>query len=235
MLILPKALPYLVFFWFAAQTFHANAQNFGIMRRYVRMAGIYRDGLVERAAEFVIQVSPWTFVFTCLLNPASSYLGYDIILPSGSIVLPVCLLLWAVTIPAILLYALLEVKALVRDQFVPGRLLAVASGLVVNALAWLLVREIHWGYLIVSTWHALQYIAYVHAFRLNPPPEVDPCRLSAIRHISILLLAGGIMTAVLASAREFLPVLGIAIHLGMNFHHYTSDMLIWRKPAVSKA
>jgi len=232
--VFPAALPYLVFGWFAAQTCHANAQNFGVMRRYVRMAGIYKDGLVDKTAEFIIQVAPWTFVTTCLLSPATRYLGYDIVLPSGDMVFPLCVGLWAVTVPAILLYAALEVRAMFRDETVPGRVLCVVSGLLVNGFAWLFVREVHWGYLIVSTWHALQYIAYVHSFRMSPPPGVEPMRLDALRHIAILLAAGALVMGVMIQAREWIPVLGIAMHLGLNFHHYLSDMLIWRKPASLK-
>ena len=225
-------LPYIVMGWFVAQTFHANAQNYGIMRRYVRMSGHREVKAVDKAAEALIQIIPWTFVTTCMLQPATSFLGYKIILPPGELMIPICIALWTVTLPIFLCYFVLEARALIKKDYVPGRILCVISGLFVNTLAWLVVREVHWGYLIVSTWHSLQYIAYVHAFRRKPPPGLNPVKLTAVKHISLLLVIGAAVTSFLWQLQAFLPLVVVAIHIGMNFHHYLSDMLIWRRPPV---
>jgi len=128
-------------------------------------------------------------------------------------------------------YLIAETIALVRGTAVPGRFFAVLSGTTVNLMAWILVSDISWSYIVVSIWHALQYLAYVHAFRQSPPPGMEPVKLGALHHAGIIFAGGLVIYLLIKELFLLVPVAAVAAHIGMNFHHYLADTLIWRKPS----
>lgn len=227
-------LPYLVGAWFLLQTWHANAQNYGIMRRYVRMAGMDPAQPVSRLAEAMIQVIPWAFVLTCcFFFPSGHYLSYPIQLPTVPWPFEATAVALGFTVIVAGAYLTCEVVSWAKGEFVPGRFLCVVAGTSVNFMAWIIVREISWAYIVVSTWHALQYIAYTHAFRQTPPPGIRPFRLTLGQNVGLLFGLGFLVKLASVGIACFLTPLMIVVHIGMNFHHYLSDMLIWRKPKTS--
>jgi hypothetical protein len=230
-----QQLPLLVFAWFLAQTWHANRQNFGIMRRYMRMAGSDPASPVNRLAEALVELVPWAAVATCLVTPSTRYLGYPISLPPLGALTPVCATLWGACAVLALTYTAFELRQWRAGSFVPGRALCVVAGCVVNTVAWVFVGEISWAYLVVSTWHALQYIAYVHAFRAAPPPRAQVVKLAFTPHILILALAGLALYGFFNGLAWLIPPAVVVAHLSMNFHHYLSDALIWRVPGKNSA
>ncbi len=227
-----QQLPNLIFAYFLAQTWHANRQNFGIMRRYMRMYGSDPRLPVNRVAEAGVEIIPWAAVSTCLCWPASQYLGYPIKVPTLEWLLPVCVGLWAVSACIVLLYVVLEICECSQRRFVPGRILCFWTGAFVNIMAWVYTREVSWGYLVVSTWHALQYISYVHAFRSAPPPGARVKTMSLLPHLSLLLLVGYFIHLLFKGLDVWIPAVVVIVHLSINFHHYLSDALIWRAPKL---
>ncbi len=227
-----QQLPTLIFAYFIAQTWHANRQNFGIMRRYMRMSGSDPRLFINRIAEAGVEILPWAAVSTCLCWPARHYLGYPIKLPPLEWLLPICVSLWVISACIVLLYAVLECYEWSQRRAVPGRVLCFWSGALVNILAWVCAREVSWGYLIVSTWHALQYISYVHAFRSSPPPGARATKLSLLPHLSLLVLVGFCINLFFRGLDNWIPSVVVIVHLSMNFHHYLSDAMIWRAPKL---
>jgi hypothetical protein len=228
-----KMLPVLVLAWFLLQNWHAGRQNFGIMRRYIRMAGSEPTKPVNRLAEAGIEILPWAAVATTLLIPNKTYFGYPIAMLPGDYLFPVWIALWAVTAVIVVAYIALECEEYFRGRTVPGRILCFVSGAVVNITAWVIVGDIVWGYLVVSAWHALQYISYVHSFRATPPPGAKVLKMSWKPHVG-LLFAGGIAFFLVGLGLQWwLPPAIVIFHLAMNFHHYLADGFIWRVPKVS--
>ncbi len=192
---------------------------------------------VNRLAALVVELLPWACVVTALMNPCKVYFGYPLYLPPVEILVPTLIFLWAASITVIALYLGFEAYEFFHKRTVPGRVLCVLSGALINVAAWVVVDDMAWGYLVVSSWHALQYMTYVHSFRSAPPPGARVLKLSFKPHFG-LLFAGGLMVYLLGKGLEWwLPATLVVFHLGMNLHHYLADAFIWRapKPATLKS
>lgn len=227
-----KSLPHLVFAWFALQTWHANRQNYGIMRRYIRMAGSDPDRLVNKVAKAVIELVPWAPVLSACLWQDTRYQGYPIAFPALQWLEPLAVPAWCLAVFLSVLYFCLEIREASAKRIVAGRLLCCVSGATVNFLAWVVADDLSWGYLVTSLWHSLQYIAYVQAFRLQPPTGAAPAKLSPLKHLGLLFSIGVALSLLFRSISYFVPGLFAVLHLSMNFHHYLSDTLIWRNRPV---
>ena len=229
-------LPVLVLGWYLLQTWHANRQNFGIMRRYIRMSGTSPNNPVNRLAEAGIEILPWAAVTTALMVPNKTYQGYPIFVPPSEVLTPLLIGLWGLAVFVTTAYIAFEAYEFYKKRSVPGRILCFLSGALINITAWVLVSDIIWGYLVVSVWHALQYVSYVHAFRSSPPPGANVLKLSLKPHLGLLFVAGLTLHFLLKGMNAWIPTAMVVIHLSMNFHHYLADAFIWKapKPAVAK-
>jgi hypothetical protein len=230
-----KMLPALVLSWFLLQNWHASRQNFGIMRRYIRMSGSDSAKPVNRLAEAGIEILPWAAVTTTLMVPNKTYFGYPIAMLPVEYLFPVWIALWVVTALIVVAYIGFECEEWYHGRTVPGRILCFFSGAVVNVTAWVVVGDIVWGYLVVSAWHALQYITYVHSFRASPPPGAKVLKLSWKPHIGLLLIGGIALSLVGLGLQWWLPPAIVVFHLSMNLHHYLADAFIWRAPKTTTA
>ncbi|HEY9758403.1 MAG TPA: hypothetical protein V6C97_24770 [Oculatellaceae cyanobacterium] len=227
-------LPALILSWFLLQTWHANRQNYGILRRYTRMADSPPNRPVNKLAEIAVELLPWASVSTALMVPTSTYMGYPIALPPVEFVTPIMIALWGASVFLSVAYLAFEGYELYHKRFVPGRFLAVLTGALVNLAAWVLVEDIVWGYLVVSIWHALQYISYVHAFRAAPPPGANVLKLSLWQHIALIFGSGLALFFLMQGMGKWLPSILIVLQLSMNFHHYLADAFIWKAPRPVK-
>ncbi len=231
-----KLLPYLVFVWFALQTWHANRQNYGIMRRYMRMANSDPSRLVNKTAGALIELFPWAAVLSACMWQDTRYQGYPIVFPALQWLEPLCVPVWSASLLLAVTYVLCELREGCSRRAVPGRILCCVSGCVINVLAWIVADDLSWGYLVVSLWHSLQYVAYVQAFRSRPPAGSTPqVKLSPLKHLGLLILIGAVLSALFHGISYFVPALFAVVHLSMNFHHYLSDTLIWRRPVNKTA
>jgi hypothetical protein len=221
------ALPYLVLLWLGLQTWHNTRQNFGIYRRYMRMAASPVDAPVNLAAAWVIQALPWVTVASAFLVSHKTYVGQPIYSPDPTLV--AAALIPAVCLGLLLLvgYVILEFRELLRGRFVPGRFLCCLSGTAVNVLAWVVVGEISWAYLIAASWHELQYVSYTDSFRQSPPPQAAIRRMSRVKYLGSLL-CGSLLLYGFLSCFLACPLVLIVINLSINFHHYLCDTFIWR-------
>jgi hypothetical protein len=227
-------LPVLILTWFLLQTWHANRQNYGILRRYLRMAESPPNRPVNKLAELAVELLPWASVSTALMIPTKNYMGYPIAMPSVEFVTPVMIVLWGASVFLTAAYLACEAYELYRKRFVPGRFLAVFSGAAINLAAWVFVEDIIWGYLVVSMWHALQYISYVHAFRAAPPPGANVLKLSLGQHVALIFGSGLALYLIMQGVGRLLPSILIVVQLSMNFHHYLADAFIWKAPRPAK-
>ena len=162
--------------------------------------------------------------------PNKTYFNYPIAMLPVDWLYPVWIALWALSAVIAVAYIAFECREWYHGRTVPGRVLCFFSGAIINSVAWVLVGDIICGYLVVSTWHALQYISYVHSFRASPPPGARVLKLSWKPHVGLLLLGGAAIFFLLAGLQWWLPPAVVIVHLGMNMHHYLADAFIWRAP-----
>lgn len=224
-----KWLPYVVFAWFALQTWHANRQNYGIMRRYIRMAQSEPSALVNKTAGALIELFPWAPVLYACMWQDTNYQGYTIAFPALQWLVPLSAPLWTAAMVLLGVYLACEIREIRAKRFVPGRFLCCVAGSTVSILAWMVSDDLSWGYLVTSLWHSLQYVVYVQAFRSRPPEGASTAKLPLLKYIGLLFGIGVILSILFRGMSYYVPAIFAVIHLSMNFHHYLSDTLIWRR------
>jgi hypothetical protein len=152
---------------------------------------------------------------------------------------------------AVGVWMLRGVRDLVRGQFDAAYTLFVASHVSIFLLAYVVIDEGNVGWLAINIWHNLQYVMVVWMVNAKRYARgIDP----AARLISTISQPGrvtmyfatclAISTVVYFGIDRLTAVAfggGLAatvgIYMGINFHHYIVDALIWkrRRPAPQPA
>jgi hypothetical protein len=239
------AIVTLYFFW---QWFHYVRQSWGIAQRYRRQAG----GLAwdePRLAEVTLWAVPaWGLLHRCNQQP-TTFLGMPIWLP------PVPLI--AVQAAGVIACALVgwwlvtRLRAARRGELTAGHSLFMGTHFVVFAGGYLLFDDISLGWLMVNVWHNAQYVAFVWLFtRQRFSSGVSPrgivlswlsqpgvgraiayygacIAVSTVVYLGLgraYLVVAGLSDAVITSV-NFL----ILFSMGLNFHHYVVDGIIWKR------
>ena len=123
------------------------------------------------------------------------------------------------------------------------KILGVASHVVVAWVAYVAVTDITLGWLVLNSWHNLQYLLFVWAqnVRRDQPGArgavrqsgADALRTHLARYAALCLLTGAavFLVADWLGAQALwlgLPTVLMA-HFTLNFHHYLVDAVIWRR------
>jgi hypothetical protein len=145
-------------------------------------------------------------------------------------------------------WAALRLHELARGELALGHALYLSSHFAVFAAAYLWIDSLSLGWLVINTWHNVQYLLFSwHAGDLSARSESPLVPIAtALRGglAGFLVLCAALSTAMYAALHVFppslillgLPAATIAGH-AINFHHYLSDARIWRKgaPGLSPA
>lgn len=226
--------------YFIAQAYHVTRQSFGISRAYRRIDPHAKGD--DHLSEGLIYLMPvWGLLHRCATAPDSFY-GYPIHLPYVSSALSDAI--GVIAVIACVCWVYRQVRLASAGQFNPGYSLFVASHVLVNVAAYILVTDITLGWLAVNIWHNLQYLLFVWVQNVRRDAKFcreDVQRLnnsvkSAGKYLAVCLLLGGAMYEVLNVAGQQLIWLGLPtvliLHFTVNFHHYLVDGVIWKRPPV---
>lgn len=224
-----KALPVLASIWLVLQVWHVASQQYGINRRYLRMASSDPASLVNRLSSFIILTFPCLALAQALSLGNHTLFWYKLALPPAqffSSMLPLATALFACLAAG---YCFLELREWRLGRFVQGRLLCVLSTFSVNVIAWYLIGELSWAYVTLSFWHSLQYIVYADKFRRSPAPGVQQRSMGNLNYGAAVVVVSGLCYG-LFQLTGFLGATALAtLQLAFAFHHYLCDMLIWRR------
>jgi hypothetical protein len=233
----------LYFFW---QWFHYVRQSWGIGQRYrFRGGGIAWES--PRLAEVTMWAVPvWGVLYRCHQNP-DTFLDLPLWLP------PVpALVVDAVGLVAlglVIWWCLGRVRAWRRGELAVGHTLYVLSHFAIFAVAYRAIPDISLGWLLVNVWHNAQYIAFVwlhNRQRFARGVTSDARALSwlsqagAGRAFTYYLACTAVSTAMYMAATGVHRVIVQSVTLssisflllfsmGLNFHHYVVDSLIWKR------
>ena len=148
---------------------------------------------------------------------------------------------------AIAVWAIRAGRAAIRGELDSRYTAFVASHVGIFLAAYVLIDDVNVGWLAINVWHNLQYVLVVwmvngkrYAGGIDPKARLlstisQPGRPAAYFgsclavSTMIYLLLGQVTSAVLGGGVA--AILGI--YMGINFHHYVVDAMIWKRRRVA--
>jgi hypothetical protein len=231
------------------QWFHYMRQGYGIARMYYRATPDGRvPGSRDLAADFAIYLVPIYGIVARSSSMGDRFLG----LPVQPLVLPdtIIMLLGVAAAAALIAWIGGIMRAALAGTLDFQYNGFIASHIAIFLVAYIFIDDVNTGWLAINVWHNFQYVLVVwmsnarryasgidpaarFLSRLSQPGRVTmyfACCLSittliyaALDRFTVLVLGGGMAVT-------------IGIYMGINFHHYIVDALIWkRRKAVPQA
>jgi len=231
------------------QWFHYMRQGYGIARMYYRATPEGRTaGSRDLAADLVIYLVPIYAIAARSATMGDQFLA----LPVRTIVLPdiVVTMLGFAAAAAVVGWVVKAVRAAAADALDLTYAGFIVSHVTIFLTAYVVVDDVNVGWLAINVWHNFQYVLVVwmsnakryaggidpaarFLSRISQPGRVTmyfACCLAIttivyvlLNRFSVLVLGGGLAVTV-------------GLYMGINFHHYIVDALIWkRRKAVPRA
>ena len=232
------------------QWFHYMRQGYGIARMYYRATPEGKvPGSRDVVADLAIYLVPIYGIAARSSTMGERFLG----LPVKPLVLPdpIIMVLGMAAAAAVIVWITRTVRAALTDTLDLQYAGFVASHIVIFLVAYIAMEDVNAGWLAINVWHNFQYVLVVwmsnakryaggidptarFLSRLSQPGRVFryfACCLAittfiyvALDRFTALVLGGGMAVT-------------IGIYMGINFHHYIVDALIWkrRKPVPQAA
>jgi hypothetical protein len=231
------------------QWFHYMRQGYGVARLYFRATP---EGQVRGSRDLVTDAVIYLVPIYGIASRSATLGDTFLALPVKALVLPqtVVALLGTLAAMAVTAWVLRVARDARRGSLSPAYASFVASHIVIFYAAYIAIEDANVGWLAINVWHNLQYVLVVwmsNAKRFAGGIDPDARFLSRIsqpgRSASyfgcclavstiIYLLLGRVSAAVLGGGMAA----SLGIYMGINFHHYLVDALIWRRrPAASPA
>jgi hypothetical protein len=224
------------------QWFHYMRQGYGIARMYFRTTPAGQvAGSRDMVADAVIYLVPIYGIAARSATIGETFLN----LPVKAIVLPpeVVSALGALAAMAVGAWVLQEARQIVRGSFSPAYAGFVASHIAIFMTAYVVIDNVNAGWLAINIWHNFQYVLVVWMTNVKRfAGGIDPearflSRISQPRRIvsyfGCCLAISTLIYVGIDKAAVFLvgPGVGatLGIYMGINFHHYIVDAVIWRR------
>jgi hypothetical protein len=224
------------------QWFHYMRQGYGIGRMYYRATPEGRiGGSRDVATDLAIYLVPIYGIAARSSTMGDRFLG----LPVKPLVLPdaIVMLLGVAAAAAVIGWIAKTMRAALAETLDLQYAAFTVSHIVIFLVAYVLVDDVNTGWLAINVWHNFQYVLVVWMSNAKRYASgIDP----AARFLSRLSQPGrvvmyfacclAITTLIYAALDRFtVLVLGggmavtIGIYMGINFHHYIVDALIWKR------
>jgi hypothetical protein len=230
------------------QWFHYMRQGYGIARMYFRATPEGQTpGARDLTTDLVIYLVP---IYGIAARSAS--LGNRFLeLPVKTLVLPdpVIAALGIAAAAAVAVWVVRCAVSSMRGTLDPIYASFVASHAGIFLVAYVLVNDANVGWLAINVWHNFQYVLVVWMVNTKRYASGVDQAARFLSRISQPGRAAAYFTACLAISTIVYMVLGrfvfalgggialtVGIYMGINFHHYVVDALIWkRRKAVAQA
>ena len=228
------------------QWFHYMRQGYGIARMYYRATPEGQiAGSRDVAADLVIYLVPIYGIAQRTSTMGDKFLG----LPVKVLVLPDAIvgLLGILAGAAVVAWLVKTILAAANETMDPQYTGFIGSHIAIFLVAYVFVADVNSGWLAINVWHNFQYVLVVWMSNAKRyAGGIDPAarflsRLSqpgrAAMYFACCLAITTIVYAVLD--RFTVLVLGggmavtLGIYMGINFHHYIVDALIWKRRKAS--
>ena len=236
------------------QWFHYMRQGYGISRMFYRAAFASQgqspgQSARDWASDLVIYLVPIYGIAQRSATMGDRFLN----MPVKTLVLPepMVLALGGAAAVAVGVWALRIVRDVMRGQFDAAFSLFVASHVLIFQLAYVMIDDVNVGWLAINVWHNMQYVMVVwmvnakrYARGIDPSARLLSTISQPGRVVLYFATCLAISTVIYLGLARLTPlVLGgglaatIGVYMGINFHHYIVDALIWkrRRPAPQPA
>ena len=224
------------------QWFHYMRQGYGIARMYYRATPEGRvAGSRDLTADLAIYLVPIYGIAARSATMGDRFLG----LPVKSIVLPdpIIMLLGVAAAAAVIAWMARSARAALNDTLDVRYTAFVASHILIFLVAYVFMANVNNGWLAINVWHNFQYVLVVwmsnarryaggidptarFLSRLSQPGRVKMYFACCLAITTFVYLALDRFTALVLGGSLAIT---IGIYMGINFHHYIVDALIWKR------
>jgi hypothetical protein len=227
------------------QWFHYMRQGHGLARMYFRATPQGQiAGARDLTTDLVIYLVPIYAIAARSATMGGTFLGLPVrtfVMPNDAVT--------ALGLAAVIAGAMWSVQSAV--SFARGTLDTLYAGFVLSHVAIFLVAYVaiddaNTGWLAINVWHNLQYVLVVWMMnqktygsgvdsaatlisRISQPRRMAAYFLSGIAISTVIyLLLGGVISAMGGAL-----AITVGIYMGINFHHYVVDGLIWKRHRIA--
>lgn len=224
------------FYW---QWFHYARQSWGISRAYRgrEKDALYEDGWLDQAIFYVVPVlgilhrsnqDPGVFIYLELrvVPVASQFVD----------------LAWAAAGVLLAYWCVRRIQAWRDGRLAAAHTLYMLTHFAVFGVAYLLIEDVTYGWLVINIWHNAQYVLFVWMFNTKRFKNgIDP----EARFLSYISQPGKLwlylITCVAITGVVYWAIIGtldallfsglsatIVLYQIVNFHHYIVDSKIWK-------
>lgn len=223
------------------QWFHYMRQGYGIARMYFRTTS---EGQAAGARDLITDLVIYLVPIYAIAARSSTMGEVFLDLPVKAVVLPdvVVTTLGLAAAAATGVWAIRSLISLVRGTLDASYAGFVLSHVAIFMAGYVLIDDVNVGWLAINVWHNLQYVLVVWMVNTKRyAGGVDPAarlisRISQPGRLAVYFLTCvAISTTVYVVLGGFVAVLGgglaltAGIYMGINFHHYVVDALIWKR------
>jgi hypothetical protein len=223
------------------QWFHYMRQGYGIARMYFRTTP---DGQGAGARDLIADLVIYLVPVYAIVARSSTMGTLFLELPVRAVVLPgvVVTTLGLAAAAATGVWAARSLISLLRGTLDTSYAGFVLSHVAIFLTAYVLIDDVNVGWLAINVWHNLQYVLVVWMVNTKRYASgVDPTamlisRLSQPgRIVAYFMTCVAISTIVYIVLGRFVFALGgglaltVGLYMGINFHHYVVDAMIWKR------
>jgi len=224
------------------QWFHYMRQGYGIARMYYRASPEGQvPGSRDLMADLAIYFVPIYGIAARSATMGDRFLG----LPVKTLVLPepLLMLLGLAAAAAVIAWSAKIMRAALADTLDLQYTGFVASHIGIFLVAYVAMEDVNTGWLAINVWHNFQYVLVVWMSNANRyAGGIDPTarflsRLSQPGRVTMYFACCLAIATIIYAALDRFTVLvlggGMAVtigsYMGINFHHYIVDALIWKR------
>lgn len=224
------------FYW---QWFHYIRQSWGISRAYrsKEKGALYEDGWLDQAIFYAL---PVLGILHRSNQDPGLFIGMELrVVPVASSIVSAASALAVVLLGY---WVVRRYKAWREGRLAALHTVYMLTHFAVFAVAYLLIADITYGWLVINIWHNAQYVLFVwlfntRRFKSGIDPEArflsyisQPGRLWL--YLTSCILITGVVYWVILGTLETLLFAGlsatIVLYQIVNFHHYIVDSRIWK-------
>jgi hypothetical protein len=224
------------------QWFHYMRQGYGIARMYYRATpGGQTSGSRDLLADLAIYLVPIYGIVARSATMGDRFLG----LPVKTVVLaePVVTLLGVAAAAAVVAWVARAARAAMAYSLDIEYTGFIVSHIGIFLMAYVFIDDVNTGWLAINIWHNFQYVLVVWMSNARRyAAGVDPAarflsRLSQPGRVTMYFACCLAITTIVYALLDRLTVLllgggmavTVGIYMGINFHHYIVDALIWKR------
>ena len=224
------------------QWFHYMRQGYGLARMYFRATP---DGQIQGSRDLPTDLVIYLVPIYAIAARSATMGPVFLELPVKALVLPVEAIT-ALGLAAAVAGAMWTLRSALA--FTRGTLDALYTGFVLSHIAiflvaYIAIEDANAGWLAINVWHNFQYVLVV--WMMNQKKHGAAPAASFIARISQPGRAAAYFSSCVAISTVIYLVLGklvfalgggvaitVGIYMGINFHHYVVDALIWKRRRV---